>query len=626
MAVDQASTITRGFLFADLRGYTDFVEQRGAAAAADLLTRYRELAREAIGQFGGAEIKTEGDSFFVVFDSVSSAVRCGLAITTAARAAADEPIRVGIGIHAGETVEADGGYVGSPVNIAARICAQAGPGEVLVSETVRALTTTVLPVRFKSRGRRQLKGVTDPIELFAVEELTDGAAGWLAPRRRRLSGRARVGLAGGAVVVLAAAAGAGWVALRPSTGLPAGPWTIGVHVPTSGDLASYGISIRNAVQLAVDQANDAGGVEGAELALNVHNTGAPDSDYEGFPDVAARGAAAATKMAADPRTIAAVGPFTSRVARSTIPITNRAGLLECSPSNSDLDLTKPEFGAVELRKAHPDRISYVRLSPATDVQARALAAFVKQDLQAASALVIVDSDWQVEATEFVEAFTALGGQVAEARLGNPDPERFYDDDGWRRSRTSGVLKRLNAASADVVVFAGDTSDGAVEVRQAMREAGLQSTPFVSWDRIKDGEGPDEEESYLMRSGKAADGTYVALATFAPPKADFVSAYRAAFGEEPSEYASAAYACMQVILASLEAAAGDGPGADELREAVRAHAVDPRNRYETVLGTLGFDANGDSTQQMVSFYRVDPQALDGAGDWAFVKQQDYGSPP
>ena len=82
---EHGGTVTRGFLFADLRGYTAFVEQRGAAAAAELLTRYRTLAREAIGRFGGAEIKTEGDSFYVVFDSVSSAVRCGLAIVADAR-------------------------------------------------------------------------------------------------------------------------------------------------------------------------------------------------------------------------------------------------------------------------------------------------------------------------------------------------------------------------------------------------------------------------------------------------------------------------------------------------------------------------------------------------------------
>jgi len=145
MAVNQRGTITRGFLFADLRGYTDFVERHGAAAAAELLTRYRALARDEIGRFGGAEIKTEGDSFYVVFDSVSSAVRCGLAITRAALSGEDKPIRVGVGIHAGETIESDGGYVGSPVNIAARICAQAGPGEVWVSETVRALTMTCSP-------------------------------------------------------------------------------------------------------------------------------------------------------------------------------------------------------------------------------------------------------------------------------------------------------------------------------------------------------------------------------------------------------------------------------------------------------------------------------------------------
>src|ERR671919_318689 len=90
-------SITRGFLFADLRGYTDFVDTHGASAAASLLSRYRALARAAIARYDGAEIKTEGDSFYVVFGSVSDAVRCGLALTADARAATaahpDEPIR-----------------------------------------------------------------------------------------------------------------------------------------------------------------------------------------------------------------------------------------------------------------------------------------------------------------------------------------------------------------------------------------------------------------------------------------------------------------------------------------------------------------------------------------------------
>src|SRR6476646_1206210 len=412
MAVDQGGTITRGFLFADLRGYTDFVEQRGAAAAAALLTRYRVLAREEIGRFGGADIKTEGDSFYVVFDSVSSAVRCGLAITAAAKGTENEPIPVGIGIHAGETIEADGGYVGSPVNIAARICAQAGAGEVLVSETVRALTMTLLPVRFKSRGRRQLKGIGDPIELFAVEEAVDGGAVWpSSTRRRRLSRRARVGLAVGAAIVVAAAVAGGWLALRPSTGLPSGPFTIGVDVPLSGVMGSNGIPVRNAVQLAIDQKRADGALADVELRVKAFDTG-----DEKIGESPGRAAAAVRKMAADPRTIAAVGPFISWAAESTIPITNRAGLLECNPSNSDAKLTKPDKGALELRKAHPERINYVRLAPSSDALGRALAEFATHDLDAESALVVTEPGFADLAPDFVEAFTGLGGQVAQVKL------------------------------------------------------------------------------------------------------------------------------------------------------------------------------------------------------------------
>jgi ABC-type branched-subunit amino acid transport system substrate-binding protein len=146
----------------------------------------------------------------------------------------------------------------------------------------------------------------------------------------------------------------------------------------------------------------------------------------------------------------------------------------------------------------------------------------------------------------------------------------------------------------------------------MRASGLGETPLVSWDGLLTGSG-SVNGSYLQRAGGAADGTYTGLTAIPPPRADFVDAYRAAFGEEPTDYAAAAYACAQVIIASLEAAAEDGPDAEGLREAVRARAVDPSQRYETAIGTVGFDANGDSIKQMVSFFRVDHEAADGAGD-------------
>src|SRR5262245_7267661 len=99
---DAAATgsVTRGFLFADLRGYTKFLETHGAAAAADVLLRDRDLVRGLIKRRAGAEIRTEGDSFYVVFAAVSDAVQCGMDIVAKAREASierpDAPIAVGI--------------------------------------------------------------------------------------------------------------------------------------------------------------------------------------------------------------------------------------------------------------------------------------------------------------------------------------------------------------------------------------------------------------------------------------------------------------------------------------------------------------------------------------------------
>jgi class 3 adenylate cyclase len=167
-----APSRTNGFLFADLRDYTRYVESHGDRAAATLLEAYRSLVRTAVADYGGAEIKTEGDSFYVVFPSASSAVQCGLAIIRAAaegRQAGGAPIHVGIGVHAGETVETAEGYVGSAVNVAARVCSQARPGELLVTDTVRALTRTLLPVRFVNRTTRRLKGIGERVVLYRVE-------------------------------------------------------------------------------------------------------------------------------------------------------------------------------------------------------------------------------------------------------------------------------------------------------------------------------------------------------------------------------------------------------------------------------------------------------------------------
>ena len=197
---------TRAFLFSDLRGYSAYTERHGDRAARELLGRYRRVVREVIGTFNGAEIRTEGDSFYVVFASVSDAVLGGLAILASLeRERAEQPadpINVGIGVHAGESEDSEEGIVSGAVNVAARICAQAQPGELLVSDTVRALTRTYMDVLFQPRGRRRLKGIADPIALYRAVPVAEGN-----PRGDRVAaGMSRRWLMRGGIAIAAAAA------------------------------------------------------------------------------------------------------------------------------------------------------------------------------------------------------------------------------------------------------------------------------------------------------------------------------------------------------------------------------------------------------------------------------------
>ena len=163
---------TRTFLFADLRDYTGFVERRGDQAAAALLTAYRKLIRQRVQESSGAEIKTEGDAMFVVFQSARQAIACSTAIlsdaVTRTQENPDLPIRVGIGLHAGEPVAQAGDFIGSAVNVAARIGAAAGAGQLLISEVVRGLVRTGSPFPMRDRGPVALKGLSEPIRLYEV--------------------------------------------------------------------------------------------------------------------------------------------------------------------------------------------------------------------------------------------------------------------------------------------------------------------------------------------------------------------------------------------------------------------------------------------------------------------------
>ncbi|HLQ04149.1 MAG TPA: adenylate/guanylate cyclase domain-containing protein, partial [Verrucomicrobiae bacterium] len=166
------STAARAFLFSDLRDYTPYVEAKGDAAAALLLREYRTLVRREVARHDGAEVKTEGDSFYVVFESASSALECAVSILRAADAQNGRdpsmPLRIGVGLHAGETVAYDDQFVGSAVNIASRLAGKAGEMELVISDTLRGLVRTSTKLAMTDRDALDLKGVAEPIRAWTV--------------------------------------------------------------------------------------------------------------------------------------------------------------------------------------------------------------------------------------------------------------------------------------------------------------------------------------------------------------------------------------------------------------------------------------------------------------------------
>jgi pimeloyl-ACP methyl ester carboxylesterase len=162
--VAESDRVLLTVLFTDIVGSTDRAVQLGDEQWRRLLEQHDELVRRYLARFGGREVDTAGDGFFAVFDGPARAVRCAQALTEAVR---ELGLEIRAGLHTGE-VELRGDEVaGLAVHIGARIAAQAEPGEVRVSRTVKDLVAGS-GIVFADRGEHELKGVPDTWELYAA--------------------------------------------------------------------------------------------------------------------------------------------------------------------------------------------------------------------------------------------------------------------------------------------------------------------------------------------------------------------------------------------------------------------------------------------------------------------------
>jgi class 3 adenylate cyclase len=163
-AAPQARRLLATVLFTDIVGSTERVQAAGDQRWRELLDAHDETARRLVGQEGGRRIKSTGDGVLAVFDGPGRAIRCAVALR---KELAGMGIEIRAGIHTGELDVRDDDVGGIAVHIGARIMAAAGPGEILVSRTVRDLVTGS-GITLEDRGTHTLRGLSDPWQLFAA--------------------------------------------------------------------------------------------------------------------------------------------------------------------------------------------------------------------------------------------------------------------------------------------------------------------------------------------------------------------------------------------------------------------------------------------------------------------------
>jgi class 3 adenylate cyclase len=163
-ARNQSERVLATILFTDIVGSTELAARLGDTAWRELLEKHHAIVRRELARFQGRELDTAGDGFFATFDGPARAVLAAVAIRESLRAIG---IDVRAGLHTGECEVSDGKVVGIAVSIGARISSLAGPGEILVSSTVKDLVAGS-GLRFEDRGEHQLKGVPETWRVFAL--------------------------------------------------------------------------------------------------------------------------------------------------------------------------------------------------------------------------------------------------------------------------------------------------------------------------------------------------------------------------------------------------------------------------------------------------------------------------
>jgi branched-chain amino acid transport system substrate-binding protein len=350
------------------------------------------------------------------------------------------------------------------------------------------------------------------------------------------------------------------------------PIHIAAWMVVAGPDASLGTDTKRGVEIAIE---DKGGkVLGHSIKLSVQDTGC---NAEG-------GQAAATKLAADPTIVAAIGSNCSSEARPGVPILWKAGMVTVSPSNTAPYLTDPKRGSEYdgyLRTCHNDK-----------VQGAVAAEFAWRELKVKKAATIHDGSVYAEQLQavFADTFKKLGGTITSQEAVAPT------DTDMRP-----VLTKIATGKPEFIYYPIFIAAGGHITRQAKEVKGLEKVGLMGADGIF---SPD----FYKAAGETAIGMYHSspdFSAFAAGYKSFLDKHQKKYGEKPlAPFHAHAYDAAMIIFAAIEKAgkvAPDGTlhiGRQKLRDALYA-----TKGFKGLTGTINCDQYGDCADPRIGVYKT-----------------------
>jgi branched-chain amino acid transport system substrate-binding protein len=392
---------------------------------------------------------------------------------------------------------------------------------------------------------------------------------------------------------------------------------VATDFPTSGKDESSGLPAQNGAQLAVDQANANNEIPGYKLVFVPKDDVGPSGIHD-----PAQGATNVKALIGDALVAGIVGPFNSNVAQSEMPIANQAPIVMISPANTNPCLTKntPESGCSgandQLSKLRlTGKVTYFRIATTDDHQGPAGADYLYKTLGYRSVYIIDDAETYGIgiSNNFEKEWKALGG-VDLGHSSEPSSTTSYIS----------LLTQIAAKKPDVIYFGGLDSTGGILIRKQMEQIpGLQNTPFAGGDGLV-------TSTFATDIGVGHGGpVYGTVATTdannTPTAKNFIQQYDAKFGASNlGAYSAAAYDCMGILIQAIKTAiqngakpptsSSDSADAQTFRQAV-INAVQNIS-YNGVLGHQSFDANGDTTNRVITIYKLGLNSSNQP-DWLFA---------